>query len=64
MSNQKFTGNDQVTGRCCSRPRHFCAGVDVPALLLGNYLFKPQSTYQQKFDFRQRIYLKRFRRVF
>ena len=28
VSNQKFTGENQR--RCCSRPRHFCAGVDIP----------------------------------
>ena len=30
VSNQKFTGENQVTRRCRSRPRHFCAGFDIP----------------------------------
>ena len=30
VSNQKFSGENQVTRRCCSRPRHFFAGVDMP----------------------------------
>ena len=30
VSNQKFTGENQVTRRCCRRPRHFCAGVGIP----------------------------------
>ena len=29
VSNQIFTRENQVTRRCCSRPRHFCAGVDI-----------------------------------
>ena len=27
VSNQKFTGENQVTRRYCTRPRHFCAGL-------------------------------------
>ena len=30
MSNQKVTRENQATRRCCSRPRHFCAWVDIP----------------------------------
>ena len=37
VSNQKFTGEKQVTRRCCRRPRHFCAGVGI--LVNGQLLF-------------------------
>ena len=37
VSNQKFTGENHVTRRCCRRPRHFCAGVGTP--VYGQLLF-------------------------
>ena len=30
VSNQKFTGENQVTRHRCRHPRHFCAGVGIP----------------------------------
>ena len=27
---KKLPGENQVPRRCCSRPRHFCVGVDIP----------------------------------
>ena len=30
VSNQNFSGENQMTRRCCSRPRPFCVVVDIP----------------------------------
>ena len=34
VSNQKFTGENQVTRRSCRRPRHFCAGVGKLVIII------------------------------